>query len=119
MELKRDMSKVAASGGYTINRTKVELKQRLLRRKEKRRFYQSYQSGIETIIIRYCARCSGYYQSYQSGIETVFTGCGNVAHHNYQSYQSGIETITGRANKVLTMPINRTKVELKHVSTPA
>jgi len=80
------------------------------------RYYQSHQSGIETVVGHFALLSFINYQSHQSGIETWYVHIMHGGRLFYQSHQSGIETEdrSGRTNADQTT--NRTNLELKRVN---
>ena len=92
VELKLRMAIGLSKALRTINRTKVELKHVISQVTVNDNGYQSYQSGIETLLLWLSKKGFLNYQSYQSGIETLQASALSKQRRLYQSYQSGIET---------------------------
>ena len=95
-----------------INRTIVELKQRTLGEHQRRRQYQSYHSGIETVANLERAKLLKCIN--RTIVELKHsTSSPGALYLEYQSYHSGIETVSGRGKTLRVPGINRTIVELK------
>ncbi len=97
-----------------MNRTRVELKQKIIKVKSlKHKRFESNQGGIETSGFVFLDKQSLKFESNQGGIETSAKISFEVSNTKFESNQGGIETLNQAFLIFSLQNLNRTRVELK------